>query len=116
LGEGPTKLIISAGLTPAVGTDADFDAWYKEEHYRTLAECPGYVRTRRFKLKTALRSEPNPTTYLALHEFDCETLPESELAKSGSTPWAEKVMGGLVGQEVGVYKLIGAWGDVKARF
>jgi hypothetical protein len=106
LGKGPTNLIISAGLTPAVGTDANFDAWYKEEHYLTLAECPGYVRTRKFKLKTALRSEPNPTTYLALHEFDCETLPESELAKSGSTPWAEKVTGGRTGG----WRLQADWG------
>ncbi len=42
-GTGPAKLVISAALTPAPGTDEDFDRWYKDEHYRTLAECRGYV-------------------------------------------------------------------------
>lgn len=112
---GPTKLVISAGLTPAAGTDADFDAWYKEEHYETLAACPGYVRTRRYKLKTATKAE-NPTTYLALHEFECDTLPQADLEKTAETPWAKKTMGALLGAEIGVYSLSGAWGDVKAKF
>lgn len=114
--QGPSSLIISAALTPAPGTDADFDAWYKDEHYRTLAECTGYVRTRRYKLKTAIRPEANPPVYLALHEFQGDALPAEELAKTGETPWAKKVMGALAGSEVGVYRLFGSWGDVKAKF
>lgn len=115
LATGPTKLVISAGLTPAEGTDEDFDAWYKEEHYETLAACPGYVRTRRYRLKTAVRAE-KPTTYLSLHEFDRDTLPQGDLDKTAETPWAKKVMGSLLGAEVGVYALSGAWGNAKAKF
>jgi hypothetical protein len=114
-GTGPAKLVISAALSPAAGTDEDFDRWYKEEHYRTLAECKGYVRTRRYKLKTAMSAKDIPT-YLALHEFDGDTLPVEDLAKSGDTPWAKKIMGALAGQEVFVFSLIGSWGDIKAKF
>ncbi len=107
--------MISAGLTPAPGTDADFGAWYREEHYETLAACPGYVRTRRFKLKSAVRTE-NPTAYLALHEFDCEELPTEELKKTAETPWSKRIMGSVIGSETGVYKLRGAWGNINFRF
>jgi len=113
---GPANLVISAALTPALGTDADFDAWYMEEHYGTLAECKGYVRTRRYKLREALRAENEPPVYLALHEFESESLPMEELAKTSETPWAKKVMGTLAGSEVGVYKLLESWGDTKATF
>ncbi|CAG8951388.1 hypothetical protein HYFRA_00007300 [Hymenoscyphus fraxineus] len=118
---GPAKMIISAGLTPAKGTDADFDAWYKEEHYGTLAECPGYIRTRRYKLKTALSASSletprSPQMYLALHEFDVESLPTAELDKAAQTEWAKRVMGSLQGAEVMVFKLEREFGDVKAKF
>jgi len=58
----------------------------------------------------------NPPTYLALHEFESEALPAEELQKTAETEWAKRVMGGIVGTEVGVYRLLGAWGDVKAKF
>lgn len=108
---GPASLVISAALTPATGTDADFDAWYKEEHYRTLSECKGYVRTRRYKLKTQFRAEVEAPVYLALHEFDGDSLPMEDLGKTAETPWAKKVMGALEGSEIGAYKLFGSWGD-----
>ncbi|KAH6672053.1 hypothetical protein B0J14DRAFT_639994 [Halenospora varia] len=111
---GPARLVISAALTPAPGTDDDFDAWYKQEHYRTLSECAGYVRTRRFKLKESL-IEKNVPTYLALHEFDSESLPQEDLQKTAETPWAKKVMGSLAGSEVFVFRLTGEFGDVKAK-
>ncbi|KAF2492681.1 hypothetical protein BU16DRAFT_490545, partial [Lophium mytilinum] len=44
--KGPAALIISAALTPAVGKEADFDAWYREEHLRLIGECAGYRRSR----------------------------------------------------------------------
>ncbi|KFY76852.1 hypothetical protein V499_03630 [Pseudogymnoascus sp. VKM F-103] len=111
---GPTKLVISAGLTPAAGTDADFDAWYREEHYSTLAACSGYMRTRRYKLKRAVKAE-NPTTYLSLHEFECDVLPQADLDKTAETPWSKKIMGSLLGAEIGVYALSGAWGEVGGK-
>lgn len=113
---GPANICLSAGLTPAVGTDADFDAWYKEEHYGTLSECTGYVRTRRYKLIKALRADNGPAVYLALHEFEGESLPLEQLAKTAETPWASKVMGSLVKSEIGAYKIFGKWGEVDHKF
>ena len=108
-------MIISAALTPAVGTDEDFDNWYRQEHLGTVSKCSGYVRTRRYKLKTAVTAKDVPT-YLALHEFDSDSLPQEELMKTAETPWGKKVMGSLAGQEIFVFRLTGSFGDVKAKF
>ncbi|RDW77745.1 hypothetical protein BP6252_05798 [Coleophoma cylindrospora] len=104
---GAATLIISAGLQPAQGTDSDFHAWYKDEHYRTLASCPGYVRTRRYKLTNAFLPDVDPPMYLALHEFESEVLPEKELAETAETEWSKRIMGNLEKQEVGCFKLAG---------
>jgi len=55
-------------------------------------------------------------TYLALHEFDSESLPQDELAKTAETEWAKKIMGSLVGQEVSVFRLDKSFGNIKAKF
>lgn len=109
-------MIISAALTPAKGTDADFEAWYKKEHYLTLATCTGYIRTRRYKLTGAPTAKGPVPTYLALHEFECDSLPEEELQKTGETEWSKKVMGSLEGMEIGVYRHVGSFGDLEAEF
>lgn len=121
---GPARMVISAGLTPAPGTDDDFDKWYREEHCRDLAKCPGYRRTRRFKLTFGRQNRlpatekkiAEPPKYLALHEFDVDELPAKELAATGETPWATKIMGGCVQTEVGIFKILKEFGDVKAKF
>jgi hypothetical protein len=108
---GPASLLISAALTPAAGKEADFDAWYRQEHLPLIGECAGYRRSRRFKLvnATALdefkRIEPQVPSYLAIHEFDGEELPMSELAKVDETEWSKKVVAGLESMEAGFYKL-----------
>ena len=63
-----------------------------------------------------MRPDAAPPGYLALHEFEGESLPDADLQKTAETEWARKVMGGLAGSVVGVYKIRGAWGDVKAEF
>jgi hypothetical protein len=70
------------------------------------------VRSRRYKLKTAPSAENEPPVYLALHEFEGESLDLADVAEKTNTPWAKKVMGALAGSEIGVYKLFGSWGDV----
>jgi len=109
--KGPASLIISAALTPAAGKEADFDAWYRQEHLPLIGECAGYRRSRRFKLvnATALdefkRIEPKVPSYLAIHEFDGDELPMAELAKVDETEWSKKVVGELKLMEAGFYKL-----------
>ncbi|KFY65080.1 hypothetical protein V496_02825 [Pseudogymnoascus sp. VKM F-4515 (FW-2607)] len=83
VGTKPGKFIICSGLTPARGTDADFNAWYGQEHYLTISECTGFVRTRRYR--GADGGDPGLPAYLTLHEFDGESLPEDELAKTAAT-------------------------------
>jgi len=109
---GPAKLIISAGLEPAVGTDEDFDNWYREEHTNEISKIAGYVRTRRYKLLTGGK----PPSYLAVHEFDAETVPDAELQKTIETPWGKKTMGGCVKIELGLFKLVKGFGETKASF
>lgn len=105
---GPGKFIICSGLTPARGTDADFNAWYSKEHYRTVSECTGFVRTRRYR--GADGGDPGLPAYLTLHEFDGESLPEDELAKTAATEWAKRVLGGLEAKDVNYFTLIKAAG------
>jgi hypothetical protein len=105
---------MSAALTPAPKDDEDLDKWYKEEHYRALAGCTGYVRTRRYKLVYE-GTVKNPPTYLSLHEFESDSLPTAEMAKTGETPWAKKIMGSLAASEIYVFVLTGAFGDISAK-
>ncbi|KAF2786211.1 hypothetical protein K505DRAFT_422566 [Melanomma pulvis-pyrius CBS 109.77] len=108
---GPANLLISAALQPAAGQDADFDAWYRQEHLHLLSKCPGYRRSRRFKVVNATvldkfeRREPEVPQYLALHEFDGEDFPMEALGGTAGTEWAKKVMGNLNREEVGWYRL-----------
>lgn len=108
---GPASLIISAALTPAAGKEADFDAWYRQEHLPLIGECAGYRRSRRFKLvnATALdefkRIEPVVPSYLAVHEFDGDEFPMAALAKVDETEWSKKVVAELELMEAGFYKL-----------
>jgi hypothetical protein len=131
---GPAPLIISAFLKPKgdAASETDFDRFYREEHVPLISKCPGYVRTRRYRLEkepesaSALhefeREDTTTTcpTWLALHEFDYPTpgqdnvggFPMTELMKTDETEWAKKVIAALGGMEAGWFKLkkvYGAW-------
>ncbi|KAH4936716.1 hypothetical protein HBI79_070640 [Parastagonospora nodorum] len=117
--------LISAALQPPASTEAiaDFNKWYADEHLAMLAKAPGYVRTRRYELVDGTRldgferSTPHIPKFLALHEFGGEALPWGELQASAETEWAKRVMGGLVGSEIGWFACKrryeeGVWGEV----
>jgi hypothetical protein len=113
-------------MTPAPGTGDDLDAWYRQEHLTAVAKCPGYRRTRRYRLAAAMQSamqammpgsrKEMPPTWLAMHEFDGDALPKEELLKAAETEWAKRVMGGLVMHEYGVYRFVKGCGDVEFGF
>jgi hypothetical protein len=107
----------------------EFNAWYKQEPYAKLAQCNGYVRTRRYKWTISRiqeftgeeKGEPDPPSWLALHELEGETLPEEalpeeKLKRTVETEWAKKVMADVVGQEVKKFRLLGGFGDVNAKW
>lgn len=106
-GKDAKRFLISAALEPPEGGEKDFDAWYRDEHLPVLAAAPGYVRTRRYNLVSGTslnefeRSVPDIPQFLALHEFECEELPWTELGASAETEWAGRVMGGLAKSEIG---------------
>jgi len=64
--------VIVAAATPV--DYPDFDEWYRKEHCYEVSKCPGYRRTRRYKLTYArqnrLPAEENqladPPKYLAM--------------------------------------------------
>jgi len=125
---GPANLLLAVGLTPAPGTDDDFNAFYREEHIKLICKTTGYRRTRRYKLQKDLpQPSPevspapppkpaNPPVYLLLHEFDGEMVPQRELIKANETEWARRVAKGLVKMEVVAVKLWKAFGDEEKRF
>ncbi len=86
---GPATLLLAVSMTPAEGTDEDFDKWYREEHLADLAKCSGYVRSRRFKTVRP-HSDLEAPDYAAFHEFVGEALPMEELKKTTETEWSKK--------------------------
>ena len=52
--------------------EADYDAWYREEHLDVLHKVPGYRRSQRYKLGPPVEDltlEKAPP-YVAIHEVD----------------------------------------------
>ncbi|CAK7233731.1 hypothetical protein SCUCBS95973_008695 [Sporothrix curviconia] len=107
-GPGHTKTLISAQYELKDGYPAeDFDAWYRKEYLDQLARAPGYVRTTRFKLVfsrsnaqsralkglpvTSNEPQPNPPTYLVLHEFETNDVDLASLKTLTDTEWTKKV-------------------------
>lgn len=109
--KGPGSLIVSAAITLAEGMDVNLDDWYREEHLPLIGKCPGYRRTRRFKVVNATvldefkRLEPQVPTWLVLYEFDGKELPTADLKKANETEWSKKILAGLQMAEPGFYRL-----------
>ena len=112
---GPAPLILAVGLTPPEGADADFDAWYREEHLADLSKCPGYIRSRRFKIVQP-GSEESAPKYISFHEFEGDELPMRDLLKTTETEWSKKCMGSALKTEMNVWRLIDVFGDKEIDF
>jgi hypothetical protein len=82
---------LSVAMDPPQGTEADYLAWYSEEHIPTLLQVPGWRRTRVFE-----QVDGNGPRYLALHELDSPAVFETEpYRKATSTPWRERVISSI---------------------
>jgi hypothetical protein len=65
-------MVIVAAASPL--DPPDFDEWYRKEHCSEISKCPGYRRTRRYKLTYARQNRlpdeekqlAEPPTYLAM--------------------------------------------------
>jgi len=129
--EGKVKLILTAGLEPGGDiTHDEFDKWYREEHLDEVAKVPGYLRGTRYKLlyyrtnaqSRALKGLPprdadlaikEPPTFMAIHEFDTESIDMKALMKTTETEWAKKILPTCKTTDTGMWSLKNSFGDKK---
>jgi len=65
------------------GKDAEYDAWYGEEHLPEVLKIPGFVAAQRFRLSTAQLAGMTPRwKYLVIYEIEGES-PKQALAELG---------------------------------
>ncbi|RDL31464.1 uncharacterized protein BP5553_09673 [Venustampulla echinocandica] len=89
------SLLISVAYSSAPGADNEAAAPYNDEQHQILANCPGHIRTRRYKLKESVTGkflDPQMVVpmYLALHEYDGKSLPQEELTNMLETEDGER--------------------------
>ncbi|RDW56613.1 hypothetical protein BP5796_13078 [Coleophoma crateriformis] len=115
--QAPAKFLLYAAMSHT--SDADLDAWYRGEHVAEISKCPGYRRTRRYKLSSRsilsefVRSVPAlGPTWLAIHEFEGPNMPWKELQATDETDWAKKVVPGIRDIDFGVFELKRVYGKL----
>ncbi|TKA83563.1 hypothetical protein B0A55_00509 [Friedmanniomyces simplex] len=94
--KGPAPLQLAVSMRVKEADADDFNEWYEEEHTSMLSKVPGWLRTRRFKLKVGGlmgMPEQGQVEYLAVHDYEKQNGlggPEHEAARS--TPWRNSIM------------------------
>jgi len=77
-------------MNPLPEAEADFNAWYDQEHVPALAAVPGCLLARRFKIRTGV-SEGNHR-YLALYHLASPDVQASAAwQKAVDTPWTHRI-------------------------
>ena len=102
----PPEYLLSAVIQPETISEDELNRWYEEEHTRLISEMPGWVRSRRYKLRGA--TQPNVGQYLAVHEFtEADEILDGTIYKRTGTDWTKKVMAGCdqKRREIHLYKL-----------
>ncbi|MBL6600197.1 MAG: hypothetical protein ISP41_15020, partial [Alphaproteobacteria bacterium] len=78
-------LLLNA-MNVAPEAEADFNAWYDEEHIPALASVPGTLAARRYI------SEEGSHRYVALYHLESPDVTRTEAwAKAVDTPWSARV-------------------------
>jgi len=79
--------LLLVAMTPALGVETAFNAWYDNEHVPALARVPGVLSARRFRTAGA-----NPK-YVALYHLASPGVVDGAEWKqaSGSTPMPEHI-------------------------
>ena len=80
--------LLLVGMTPALGVETAFNAWYDNEHVPALGRVPGVLSARRFRNTAA----GNPK-YVALYHLTSPAVVDGAEWKqaSGSTPMPEHI-------------------------
>jgi hypothetical protein len=69
--------------------EAEFDAWYKEEHLDILLACPYWPLCRRFKV---VNPGADSATHIALHYLtDLRALESDQRTQARNTPWRKRL-------------------------
>jgi hypothetical protein len=94
--------VMSVALEPPAGQEADFHAWYREEHSPMLMAAPGWKRIRRFE-----QVDGNGPRFVALHELtDLDGFKSEEYTAAISTPWRIRTTNAVVKRERYIFKLV----------
>lgn len=92
-GRVQAKFFIFVSMTPSIESEADFNAWYNEEHVPMLMRVPGWLRTRRYILTEQSGVPLRPPKYLAMHEFsESRDFNSGEYKAAVDTPWRTRIM------------------------
>jgi hypothetical protein len=85
--EGAGGLLV-VGMTPALGVETAFNAWYDNEHVPALGRVPGVLSARRFRNATA-----GSPKHVALYHLTSPAVVDGAEWKqaSGSTPMPEHI-------------------------
>ena len=90
--KGAGELLVNA-MNVAPEMEADFNAWYDEEHIPALAAVPGCLSARRFVGGAAI---PEGRKYVALYHLESPDVTYLDAwAKAVDTPWSARVRPGF---------------------
>jgi len=96
----PAAYQLSVAMDPATGADADYLAWYADEHIPMLLEVPGWRRVRVFE-----QVDGSGPRFMALHELDSPAVFDAEAYKKAtSTPWRNRVVEGVTRRERSLFR------------
>lgn len=96
------ELLLCVWWEPAAGFEAEFHAWYEEEHLPMLATVPGWLRCRRLELV-----DGGGAAFLAIHDLaDGSVFNHPNYRAAISTPRRDLVVAHRSGYERHVYRLL----------
>jgi len=109
--------LLTVGMTPAEGKEADFQDWYAKEHIDMMKKIPGCIRIHRYQvidsLKTGAGKDPvqnGSPKFVAVYEFDNNNYPKTPEFEAGTgTAWSKSVMGSAVALDIRLWKLYRSW-------
>ena len=86
--EGAGGLLLNA-MNVAPEAEADFNAWYDEEHLPALARVPGTLAARRYR---STEANGDSHRYVAIYHLESPAVTQSAAWKAAiDTPWSAKV-------------------------
>ena len=84
--DGAAVWMRATGPAPVPEAEAEFNAWYNEEHLPALGSVPGVLMARRYCGQGATQR------YLAMYHFARSDVREGDAWKrAANTPWTEKM-------------------------